>query len=101
MGKIYTIQQIVIELGYDTLPGTVTSVKIKYKAPDKTEGEFVATLDTVNKLVKYTGLPTASFADLAPTKPYGTWLFWSYFICNDGSPFPGEPIEWIIYEEGK
>ncbi len=100
MEKIYTVQPIEIELSYTTLPGTVTAVAIKYKAPDKSDGEFVATLDTLNKLVKYKSSPTASFEDLVSTKAYGTWLFWSYFTCLDGSEFPGEPVEWIIYKEG-
>lgn len=100
MEKIYSVQPIEIELSYTTLPGTVTSVLIKYRTPAKQEGEFTATLDTVNKLVKYKSLPTESFESFS-TKAYGDWTFWNYFICADNSEFPGDVVVQKIYEEGK
>jgi len=100
MGKIYTVQPIEIEIGYVTLPGTIASVAIKYKNPSKVEGSFVATLDEVNKLVKYKSLATESLVDFSD-KPNGDWVFWNSFVCTDGAEFPGEPFTQTIYLEGK
>jgi hypothetical protein len=99
MSKIYSVQPVEIELSYTTLPGTIASVSIRYKNPDKDIGEFTATLDETNKLVKYKSQATESFADFS-TKANGKWIFWSYFVCLDTSEFPGEPVEVYIYPEG-
>ncbi len=100
MSTIYTEQPFDVDLNYDLLPGTVTSVKIKYISPSKQAGEWVATLDEGNLLVYYHSAPTESLSDYS-TKPNGTWKFWNYYICADGGEFPGEPVERIIYLEGK
>lgn len=100
MGKIYTIQPVEVELSYDVLPTTIASVKIQYINPDKVEGEFTAALDTVNKKVKYTGLPTQSYEDFA-VKANGTWKFIILFIGTDGSTTPGEPVTVTIYQKFK
>lgn len=54
MGKIFKSQDLlVIESYYDALPANVSIAKIKYRKPDKTNGEFPATIDTEKKCFRY------------------------------------------------
>ncbi len=90
MGKIYVIQWFHLYFSYTTLPGTVVDTKIRYIAPDKTEGEFPATHDTVGKQFYYNS-PVEE-----PYEIKGTWKFQGICILDTGEEVPSETIEQYI-----
>lgn len=95
MGKIFSNQPFKIELGYDELPGAVASVQIKYQTPQGQKGSWNASIDRVGKKIFYYS------AEGETLRFVGPWLFWSVILLDNGERYPGEPVSWVIYREGK
>jgi hypothetical protein len=72
----------------------IDSVKIKYRKPDGTTGEWNATHDSANKKIYY-DLPAETVLDA------GMWTAWSFATMTDGRDLPGEPFQFKITEEGR
>lgn len=96
MGKVYKNQtRLKIEL---TVDGDVSGATclIKYIKPDKTEDNFIATIDNpVLGIISYT-ITSADDIDQA-----GTWIFWAYITYTDSKVIMGEAVKVIIYNEGE
>lgn len=70
-----------------------TAMKIKYKKPSGTEGEWTATAyDTTT--VKYSFTGTELDED-------GIWIFWPYVTMADGRVAPGQAVTQRVYAEGE
>ena len=72
-----------------------TSLLIKYKDPDGTEGSFTATSsDDDNGVIYY------DFTD-GELDTRGVWTFWAYITFSDGRVAPGEVSTIKVYNEGE
>ena len=93
--QIYVGQES-LEMRLDTnIDISVASeLKIKYKKPSGTSGEFVGVLFGTTS-VKYIFLDGEDELD----EP-GTWLFWAWAEMADGREIPGKPVEIYIKTEG-
>ena len=97
MGKVYLNQnslRLKVDTGVD-ITGATTRL-IKYKKPDATAGQFIATADT----------PTTAgiiYYDFVNTEldQEGVWTMWSYVTFADARSAPGEPFKLIVYVEGE
>lgn len=96
MANIFDKQTFLrIQLYYTAdVASDIASVKIKYKNPAGTSGEWVATHDAVNKYVYY-DIPKDSPLDVA-----GRWNFWIYATMNDERILIGDVATVYIEEEG-
>jgi len=94
MGKIYK-NQTALKIQLDTeIALADTTVKIKYKKPDKSVGQWVGTI--VNSTVIEYEIVSQNDLDLA-----GVWWFWSHVTFPSGKSAPGEAISERIYTEGE
>jgi hypothetical protein len=95
MGKTYedqTALRIRLTVGQDITGAT--TVKIKYRKPDGTEGSWDATIeDAVNGIIYY---------DITGSDEIdkGLYTFWAFITFNDGRSAPGEPLTRFFYSEG-
>ena len=71
-----------------------SSVKIKYRKPDATEGSWTGT-------VSGTYVTKAFIADEGELDTAGNWVFWSWATMADGRTIPGKPVEYYIKLEGR
>jgi len=96
MGKAFDTQTYLrISLSYTAdVASSISSVKIKYKAPDGTTDEWVAQHDSVNKKVYYDLLAGSPLAQT------GRWSFWIYAVMNDTRILIGEVATVYINAEG-
>lgn len=74
---------------------TATVLKIKYKKPDKTLGEFIAVSSNDPFGHIYYDVVNTNDFDQA-----GTWVLWSWVTFADGRYAPGDPEKLEIHEEG-
>lgn len=96
MSKIFVGQSSLrIQLTTSVDITSANSLKIKYKKPDNTEGEWTATEHTASTGIIYYDLTLATDLDVA-----GTWTFWAYVEFSDGRVAPGESFKQVISEEG-
>ncbi len=94
MARIYQTQDYLrIELSY-TVDVAIDTAVIKYIDPDETEGEWVATVDELNKLIYY-DLPSGLPLGIA-----GRWTVWSVATADDGRIIPGDTFKFMVYTEG-
>ena len=96
MGKIYVGQDnLSIELDTGvTLTGAL-NLKIKYRKPDSTTGEWTGTLEGTT-IIKKSFIDGSGGLDQS-----GIWRFWAWAEMSDGREIPGEPYDRQIYIEGK
>lgn len=96
MGKIYAGQSdltIKLETGKN-LTG-ITNVKIVYKTPNNTVGEFnAAVIDTTKGIIQYA---VASINDI---NIVGTWAFWAKITDAGGLISYGEPSTYAVNRIG-
>jgi len=95
MGKIYVDQsslRVTLDTGVNC--STALDMKIKYRDPDGTEGEWDASLHPTNN--------NYIFYDLQSDELFmeGVWTFWAYVVFADGRDAPGDPICVKVWEEG-
>lgn len=71
------------------------SVLIKYKKPDNTIGQWVATVENVTAGI--------IFYNLLSTEPLtvGTWTFWGYVTFSDGRVGVGEAKNVVVKAQGR
>ena len=96
MGTIFdkqTFLRIVLTYTAD-VTDDIDSVKIKYRKPDGTTGEWAAVHDTVNKAVYY------DFEKGKPLDLSGRWYFWIYAVMKDERILIGEATHELIKREG-
>lgn len=96
MAKIFNTQTYLrIKLTYTAdVASYISSVKIKYKDGDGTEGEWNAMHVPAEKYVYY-DVPAGS--PLTITK---RWKFWIYAVMTDTRILIGEVATELIHEEG-
>jgi len=96
MGKIYETQSSLrIKLTYTAdVADDISSVKIKYKKPDGTEGYWNATHVPASKYIYYDFPAGTTLTDI------GDWNFWIYATMTDTRIMIGEVYTEEIYEEG-
>ncbi len=99
MSKIYINQEnLRIRLTTSVNIADATTIKIKYKKPDGTEGSWDAEVeDETNGIIYYDVKKTADGADIDQS---GNWKFWAFITFSDGRSAPGEAISQYIYIEG-
>lgn len=92
MTKIYKDQffRLTVSTGIDLTDAT--AIKIKYTAPNKTQGEWTATIDETDN--------TKAYYDCTGLDQLGTWHVYIKATFTEGS-IPGDLTYFIIYEEGK
>ena len=94
MGQIFAGQtQLTIKLSIGSDISGWISALIKYIKPDKTTGNFVATIDTGNQEISY--IVTAD----TDIDQVGEWTFWAKGIYSGGNVIVGEskPL-WVFLE---
>lgn len=92
MSKLYISQPITVSLTclVDELPvSTGVSAKILYQRPDKTEGEWPATMDNATGIVEY----DASESDINVA---GKWKLQPSIVFAGGNELPGDTVEMRI-----
>ena len=97
MSNIYVGQsalRIQLTVGQD-ITGAL-DLKIKYKKPDKTTGDWTATEKTAA-----TGVIYYDLVDTTELDPKGTWTFWAYVKFSDGREADGDAFKHKISEVGK
>lgn len=96
MAKYFETQTFLrISLTYtEDIGSSISSVKIKYKAPDGTANEWVATHDLANKKVYY------DLVAGSPLAQSGRWSFWIYAVMTDTRILIGEVASVYINAEG-
>jgi len=96
MGKIFDTQDYLrIQLAFTAdIEDDIASAVIKYIDPDGIEGEWVASIDTINKTIYYE-LPQGS-----PLEKYGLWTVWSVATMDDGRTIPGTIAKFKVFTEG-
>jgi len=95
-GKIYKNQDyltIKLHLGCDL--SDATSVLIKYRDPNGTEGSWAATIEDEDEGIVYKTFALGSTLSVS-----GTWTFWAYVTFTDGRVAPTEPFEYEVCDEG-
>lgn len=96
MGKVYIGQtrlKIEVDLKADV---TGATVKLKYRKPAGTEGEFtMAVTDATSGIANYEPVSNETFNEV------GTWTFWAHVTYGDGKVAAGEPFNIHFYKEGK
>ena len=95
--KIYVAQTALtlqLETGIDL--STAVSVVMKYIKPDKTEGQWVAEINTpaTDGVISY---DVASATDLDQS---GTWKRWAYITFTGSKVAPGDCVSFEVYDEG-
>jgi hypothetical protein len=97
MSKIYKNQsglRITLETGINI--STASNLKIKYVKPDKTLGNWTATISGTTALYKdFVNVAGASELDQS-----GVWILYAFITFSDGRLAPGESINVMVYEEG-
>lgn len=81
---------IILDTGINL--STATSLKIKYKNPAGTSGEWTGVLFETTK-IKYE--VSTNVLTLA-----GSWTLWSFVTMSDGRTASGTPVELVVYEPG-
>jgi Zn-dependent M28 family amino/carboxypeptidase len=97
MSKIYKNQsglRLTLETGINIT--TASSLKIKYIKPDKTTGNWTATISGTTALYK-DFINTGGNSELDQS---GLWIFYSFITFSDGRLAPGEAVNIMVYEEG-
>ena len=75
---------------------TGATCKIKYKKPDYSTGEFLATItDAAAGIIEY---EVASADDL---NQKGDWIFWGYATFSNGKVAAGERYKIYVHQEGQ
>jgi hypothetical protein len=92
MSKIYAGQcfRITVDTGVDLT--TASDLKLKYTAPDRTTGEWIATIDPVDN--------TKMYYDVVALTKVGKWSVYAKATFTCGS-IPGEKAMFDIYLEGE
>lgn len=92
MGTIFNTQTFLrIKLLYTAdVSNDIDSVKIKYKKPDGSTGQWDAVHDAVNKVVYY-DIPKDTPLDVS-----GRWYFWIYAVMKDARILIGEVASELI-----
>lgn len=85
--------KLVLSTGQDL--STASSAKIKYRKPNRAEGNVTADIDS-----PATG-GTISYTFNTEIDQSGKWRFWSNVIFSDTFARSGEPIEIHIYPDGE
>ena len=95
MGKIYNTQtDLVIYLETGVSLSGATDLKIKYRNPEGTVGEWAATIeDEAKGIIKYNVVSPLEFD--------GTWTLWAKVTTAGGSVSVGEATQILVYNEGK
>ena len=96
MGKVYKNQTaFTIRLTTWQDITAATPVKIKYRKPSGTTGEWTATInDAAEGIVEYT------MADENDLDESGWWTFWAYVTFSDGTIAAGEPVSKYVHDQG-
>jgi len=96
MAKIYLGQTdltIYLNTGKDITGAT--SVKVMYKKPDETEGEFIGTIDNATQgIIKYVVTNANDLDQL------GRWFFWAKIVNAQGKISIGNPDTILMEQEG-
>ena len=97
MGKIYVGQTALIfrdSTGIDL--SNADTMEIKYIKPDNTDGSWDAEIygAAIDGVIQYT-IESADDLDQA-----GEWVRWAYITFTNGNIAPGEPIGFVVEEEG-
>ena len=71
-----------------------TNLKIKYRKPDGTSGEWDAVLYNVTYLRK------EFTKDANELDESGIWTFWTHATMADGRVIPGDPVQYHVMMEG-
>jgi hypothetical protein len=93
MSKIYSTQtDLTITLNTGKNITGATSIKIAYKDPKGTLGEWTATIDDAIKgIIKYNIIAPLSFT--------GTWTIWAKITDSSGLISIGESSNFVVYKE--
>lgn len=94
--KIFQNQtKLTIKLVLGSSIEDVQQALIKYRKPDRTEGSFVATVESqIGGLISYV---VQSPNDI---DQYGAWDFWANITFNDGRNIVGSRSSVYVYKEG-
>jgi hypothetical protein len=94
MGKVYVGQtKLTIKLDTGSTLTNVTTALIKYIKPDRSTGQFTATVD--DKEIYY-DIVSVSDIDAA-----GIWSFYAHITYNDGKIIIGEKSTITVYSQGE
>lgn len=95
MGKAYdtqTVLKFIADTGVDITGAS--ALKIKYKEPDGTTGEWTAAEEGDPLLGKI------SYSIVAALGAFNGWTLWAWVEFSVGNSAPGEARKIQIYEEG-
>lgn len=96
MGKVYLNQtKLRLEVDTETDCTGATEVLIKYKKPSGTTGSFAAALAADKRTLVYEFSSESKFDEAKK------WILWAHVVFADGRSAPGEPVDVVVYEEGK
>ena len=96
MGKIYVGQNkltITCTVSQDI---TAATCLIKYIKPDGTTGSWTGTIQTAATGIYYYNIASTAILDVA-----GTWVLWGHVTFSDTKVGVGEPVNVVVYTEGK
>jgi hypothetical protein len=96
MSKIFVNQtKLTIHINVMEDISDVTTAKIRYIKPDRTRGEFTATIppDTTGIVQYVVQNPT----DLDQPGP---WKLWAFLTYADGKTIPSDPVTIEVHPEG-
>ena len=95
MPKIYKNQSFLsIKLITGVNISGASLMKIKYRKPSGTSGDWPATMVSSSGVIKY------DIASAYVLDEIGTWTVWAYITFSNGKSAPGEPTKFQVYEEG-
>ena len=94
--KIFENQtKLTIKLALGSSIEDIQEALIKYRKPDRTEGSFVATVESqTGGLISYI-VQSANDID-----QHGPWDFWAYLTFNSGRIIVGSRASVYVYKEG-
>lgn len=96
MGKIFVNQTAIAFEATMGIDITGCTCLIKYKKPDGSLGSFPASIvDAEN------GIITASPESADDLDQVGRWSLWGYVTFANGESVAGEPMQQVLYEEGR
>jgi len=73
----------------------VTDMLVKYKKPDKTEGQWIGTITDIDNGVIHYEIETQNDLD-----QLGLWTVWPYATFADGKSLPGDASKMRVSKEG-
>lgn len=96
MSKIFVKQtKLTLRLDPEADVSDVTAAKIRYKKPNKTIGEFNASIPLPGTGIVEYAIQSANELDIP-----GTWKFWVHLTYTNGQTIEGDPSEITIHPSG-